>query len=123
MSSLLLLAVYGTLKKGLSNHYPYLKNAIFLGKGKTRNPYKMVVKGGIPFVFSTSTDTGLKINVEVYKIDLLTLITIDTLEEHPTWYVRKQIPISLESKKIETAWMYFNDTVIDTGVYYDNFNE
>ena len=58
----------------------------------------------VPFVFPVQR--------EVFE----SLKSFDALEEHPTWYVRKQIPVSLESKNIETAWMYFNDTVIDTGV-------
>jgi gamma-glutamylaminecyclotransferase len=123
MSSTVSIAVYGTLKKGLSNHSTYMKNAAYMGKGKTFDSYKMVIENGIPFVFSKTSESGFNITVEVYKIDLPTLDDIDVLEEHPNWYVRKQIPILLESKKIEIAWMYFNDTVIDSGIYLNNFVE
>lgn len=99
----ILLAVYGTLKKGFHNHY-FLKSSEFIGKGVTKDEYTMT-KSSIPFVNETGSTP---IKVEVYKISPITLSNIDLLEGHPNWYNRKEVKIKIDDKLI-SAWLYFNN--------------
>ena len=63
-----LVAVYGTLKRGYSNH-TLLHGADFIAD-----------KPGV----------GKNVKVEVYLVDKDTLEALDMLEGHPDWYERKQ---------------------------------
>jgi gamma-glutamylaminecyclotransferase len=118
------LFVYGTLRKGYGNSY-LLANSELIGAAKTTNKYQMLIEGSIPFVrFDVH---NVEITGEVYKVSNETLEEIDILEGHPTWYIRKTVPIVLldSCREIE-AWLYFNDTVdetklkeIETGDYKD----
>jgi len=98
-------AVYGTLKKGFGNYYSYLTNSKHLGRGKTKDKYPLVVSG-LPYLIEKK-GKGTNVVVDVFKVNNTTFKKLDALESHPRWYVRKQVPISLNGKTI-TAWIYFN---------------
>ncbi len=97
--------VYGTLRKGFSNHM-YLEKAEFLGMARTKEKYTMRVSG-IPYV---SKEPTIHIVGEVYKVNEIELMNIDNLEGHPNWYKRELIKVVLSSGKELEAWMYFNET-------------
>ena len=50
---------------------------------------------------------GYNVDVDIFKVSDATLSKLDILEGHPTWYIRKQIPIFTEGR-IVTCWLYFN---------------
>tara|TARA_R110002153_G_scaffold220015_1_gene372515 strand:+ start:11198 stop:12262 length:1065 start_codon:yes stop_codon:yes gene_type:complete len=104
-----LVAVYGTLRKGFGNHR-LLSSARLLGAGQTIEQYAMVAQG-IPYVASGHREEGHNLRVEVYAVDDATLKQLDQLENHPEWYQRKEIKISLDNGIVVTSWLYFNDTV------------
>tara|TARA_Y100000361_G_scaffold27316_1_gene22260 strand:+ start:7034 stop:7678 length:645 start_codon:yes stop_codon:yes gene_type:complete len=97
-------AVYGTLKKGGSNHH-LLYGQRFVGKGTTRDKYPLVISG-LPYLLDKS-GYGHHVEVEVYKVNNDTFAALDSLEGHPQFYQRKRIPIKLGSGTILTAWIYF----------------
>jgi len=85
----ILVAVYGTLKRGYGNHM-LLANSIYIADGYTEEPYPLVVHGsGLPFLID-KPGVGKKVRVEVYLVDSDTLNTLDALEGHPDWYQRKE---------------------------------
>lgn len=101
------IAVYGTLRKGMGNYHRYLRNAKHLGSGTTQDKYPMIAKG-IPYVYDEK-GRGNQIVVDVFKVGDMDLKPIDQLEGHPDWYERKQIPVVMKSGKVITAWLYFQN--------------
>lgn len=104
-----LVAVYGTLRKGFNNH-GLLASARFLGAGDTIGRYAMACDG-IPYVSSEEREDGHNLHVEVYAVDDATLERLDSLEGHPDWYHRKEVPIKLDNGVVAHSYLYFNDTV------------
>lgn len=107
-----LVFVYGTLKKSQPNH-PVLvesKNgqAKFICIGQTLDRWPLVIASqyNIPYLLYKS-DTGHKIQGEIYAIDAEMLKFLDEFEGHPSYYTRRQMPVStLEHGTIE-PWIYF----------------
>ena len=71
--------VYGTLKRGLSNHR-YLSGQRFLGEARTAPVYRMVDCGGYPGMFPVDKD-GLPIMGEVWEVDEACRRELDLLED------------------------------------------
>jgi len=128
------MAVYGTLKKGYGNYYSYLTKATHVGSGRTKDKYPLVVSG-LPYLIEKQ-GIGHNVVVDVFRVDDVTLSSLDRLEGHPSWYERKQIPITLDDGSEVTAWIYFNhrelgsETLHETyekpkyhGGYYDDMYE
>lgn len=94
--------VYGTLKKGFSNHY-LLFDAEFVGEGYTiekfdlfTDEYPIAVEGGKYHILG-----------EIYKIKHIeTFKKLDLLEGYPDFYDRKITQI-FSKGKIYNAWIYF----------------
>lgn len=107
-----LIAVYGTLKKGFSNYFRYLKNAKYIGRGTTAERYPLVVKG-LPYLVDKK-GVGHNVVVDLFKVSNTQLKSIDALEGHPRWYVRKQIEVTSQGRTY-TAWTYFNPQEIGAG--------
>lgn len=103
MSDKILVAVYGTLKKGQSNH-SLLSGSKLIGSGETPPHYTLLEMGSYPG--ATFGDSKLK--VEVYEVDALTLRDLDRLEGHPDFYRRTLVPIEMDDniEYTEEAWMY-----------------
>ena len=99
-------AVYGTLKRAHHNHKAYLEDSRFVGKGRTKDKYPLVVDG-LPYLIEKK-GKGYNVDVEVFKVDDDTLRRLDALEGHPTWYRRKQIDIKLTTGAVVSAWIYFS---------------
>tara|TARA_R100001443_G_scaffold40029_1_gene53403 strand:+ start:781 stop:1938 length:1158 start_codon:yes stop_codon:yes gene_type:complete len=101
-----LVAVYGTLKKDYSNYHHYLKKSVYLGGGKTKDKYPLLIEG-LPFMVNQK-GVGHNVEVDVFKVSDQVLANLDQLEGHPRWYRREEIPVKLASGKVLTCWLYFN---------------
>lgn len=84
--------VYGTLKKGNSNH-GYLSDAKFLYKATTVKKWAMVGKGmPFPYILGEHTE-GYNIIGEVYEVDEDTKEILDILEGAPSHYIEQEIKV------------------------------
>lgn len=104
-----LVFVYGTLKKGFSNHR-LLASSELLGAARTVNKYAMYTTG-VPIV--VKDESVSEIFGELYRVDEATLVYLDSLEGHPDWYRREMVDVLLleddrEGQQAERAWIYFN---------------
>lgn len=115
------IAVYGTLKKGYSNYQRYKNDLKYLGSGQTVDKYPLLIQG-LPYVLPNK-GKGHNVSVDVFITDDYGLDGLDLLEGHPDWYKREQIPVQLEDGRKIIAWLYFNDTVKDTGKYEHTYTE
>jgi gamma-glutamylcyclotransferase (GGCT)/AIG2-like uncharacterized protein YtfP len=79
--------VYGTLLAGESNHR-YLAHARLITETKTVAAFRLYDLGPYPGLVEVGSDAVLG---EVYDVDEPTLATLDRLEGHPRFYVRKSI--------------------------------
>jgi gamma-glutamylaminecyclotransferase len=92
--------VYGTLRKGFSNHRLLNHSgATFVSDAKTIDKYRLTADG-IPFVFKQFSD--IEITGEVYDVDSNVLSSLDRLEGHPFSYKREIVPTTAGD-----AWIYF----------------
>lgn len=101
-----LVAVYGTLKKNHSNYHHYLKGSKYLGNGKTKDKYPLIIEG-LPYVLKEK-GKGKNVNVDVFKVSNSTLDSLDKLEGHPNWYFREEVEIKMNKGKTLKCWLYFN---------------
>jgi len=95
-----LVAVYGSLRDGLSNHR-LLETAKPLGKD-TVTGFDMFSLGAFPYVRPTKEANNIV--VEVYEVDENTFARLDMLEGYPSFYDRMKI-----ATKYGDAWIYFID--------------
>ena len=117
--NLSIIAVYGTLKYRGSNYYGYLQESEHVGGGYTKDAYPLIVDG-LPYLLSKK-GVGHNVDVDVFLVDKETMEDVDILESHPQWYKREVIPIELYSGGTIDAWVYFNDTIKDTGVHVQSY--
>lgn len=73
------LFVYGTLKRGLSNH-SYLAGQAFVGKARTSPVYRMFDLGGYPGMVRVGAG-GAGIEGEIWEVDDACLRSLDVLED------------------------------------------
>jgi gamma-glutamylcyclotransferase (GGCT)/AIG2-like uncharacterized protein YtfP len=103
-----LVFVYGTLKKGFSNHR-LLSGAEFLGPAQTVQKFAMYTTG-TPIVLKEEAVSP--IFGELYRVDEKILAALDSLEGHPDWYRREEVEVLVDEgereKRLETAWLYFS---------------
>lgn len=101
------IAVYGTLKKGFGNYFNYLTSAKHIGRGKTTDKYPLIVRG-LPYMINEK-GVGHNVVVDVFAVSDMELKAIDRLEQHPNWYRRERVSITMDkSGKQKEAWLYFN---------------
>lgn len=93
-----MLAVYGTLRKGMANH-DLLKNAKLVWMGFVEIPYRLVVCNDVPYLVKTLTKRS--VYVEVYEINKELLGVLDDFEGVPLDYVRIEI-----DTPVGRAWIY-----------------
>ena len=99
-----LVAVYGTLKSGHTNH-DVLGDSSLVGVGKTVSKYAMQANS-IPYVYEHEHRD--QISVEVYEVTSnTTKLSLDHLESHPHFYERKLTDIELTDGSVKTCWLYF----------------
>jgi gamma-glutamylcyclotransferase (GGCT)/AIG2-like uncharacterized protein YtfP len=117
----ILIAAYGTLRKGYGNSrlVDIPSQTKWLGTGKTVEKYQMRASG-IPYVNKTP-DT--QIVVDIWEIDKdRHLPSVDRLEGHPEWYCREEVDIELNGNIIK-AWLYFMEDSGSTIVKSGNYND
>lgn len=100
--------VYGTLKKGESNHR-LLKDQEFLGTYKTTPEYRMYDYGFFPCL-KEDAGHGISIEGELYKVDSLTLRRLDVLEGIST-QMYKRDTINLEGFTEKVQAYFFLDSI------------
>lgn len=87
----MLIFVYGTLKRGRSNH-GYMQDQRFVGEAKTTPIYRLYDLGGYPGIVTASE--GLSICGEIWEVDAKGLVKLDILEDiEGGEYVREAIPL------------------------------
>lgn len=86
----MLVAVYGTLKKGEANHERFLSGREPVYRGDVHAPYLMYDNGSYPMLVPAEENRA--IFVEIYDVDEATLRALDALEE-PYDYRRETIRI------------------------------
>lgn len=101
-----IVAVYGTLRKGNGNYYHYLTDSRHVGAGETKDKYPLVING-LPYLCD-ARGKGYNVQVDVFAVDDATLKSLDRLEGHPNWYMRRQVPIKMGDGTEVLAWIYFN---------------
>ena len=89
--------VYGTLRRGGSNH-DLLRSARRLGEHRTQPVFTMLDIGPYPGVVTGGSDAILG---EVYRITPAMLRHLDRLEDYPRSYGRERIPTPWGE-----AWIY-----------------
>lgn len=123
ISDSVILAVYGTLKRGHGNNR-LLQSSEFITQGLTTEKYAMYANG-IPYVKETVPEDvpTTNITVELFKVEMSDLPRIDQLEGHPNWYQRKQIDVTGDNGDNYKAWIYFyppsigNAKLVANGIY------
>ena len=96
-----IVAVYGTLKRGKTNHFIMeLLSAEFLGVGKTAEKYPLTTDGMLPYLFDEA-GVGHRIPVEIYRVSDTALAVIDR------FYARKSTKCELSSGEVLDCFVYF----------------
>lgn len=118
--------VYGSLKKGLSNHF-ILQGCPYLGEGETYSEHwmKEYPGGKFPMVFKGDYKNGEKkkwqapIRGEIYMVYPSVMLELDFLEGNGSLYKRERTPIYAYQQKFRSedgermltptlsCWMYF----------------
>ena len=75
----MLLFLYGTLKRGGSNH-GYLRGQRFVGVARTEARYRLYDLGGYPGLVEVEAE-GLSITGEIWEVDAEGLARLDELED------------------------------------------
>ena len=96
--------VYGTLKRGLSNHH-YLENNAFVGEAHSCEAFALY-QGGDPWPLLVK-QPHYPIDGEVYAVNAEDLRRLDELEECPALYIRERIAVILSDHRVLYAWTYF----------------
>lgn len=97
--------VYGTLKRGGSNH-GFLANQSFVGVAQTVPGYTLFELSGYPGMVPHPTAVGVK--GEVWRVDPPTLAQLDKLEGIPEGLYRREVVPLLPpfSEHIVEAYLY-----------------
>jgi len=104
--------VYGTLKRGRSNHASYLGDSRFIGEAHTSKPFMMFGHGfplaRLPIPKDNTWFAG-KVKGEIFEVSMDTIRRLDSLEGHPNFY--KRTITKLDEFPKSKVWMYhWNDS-------------
>jgi gamma-glutamylcyclotransferase (GGCT)/AIG2-like uncharacterized protein YtfP len=103
-----LVAVYGSLRKGLHNHKS-LGDSELIGEGVVKG-FGMYSLGSYPALSRHGEKTPVV--VEVYEVNPVTMSRLDNLEGFPEYYTRKLCPVSINGESIP-AWVYYMDRPLE----------
>lgn len=95
--------VYGTLKKGLSNHR-LIEGAEFVTNGRVKS--FGTLNNTYPPTFTADFGDEIPVSGEMYKVDEETMLSLDSLEGHPYGYFRTQVDVETDEGS-NRAWCYF----------------
>lgn len=98
--------VYGTLKRGFSNH-AWIADTQFLTEAETCERYALYV-GENPWPLLIENEPCYPVRGELYAVTPDELKRLDVLEECPQLYFRKEITVRTDSGEPCTAWAYFS---------------
>ncbi len=91
------LFVYGSLKRGFSNHH-FLTGQVFRGLATTEHEARMVDCGGFPGIVANLSPPGYRICGELWEVTPECLQRIDWLEDIDTGlYSRVEWPVVFEA--------------------------
>lgn len=99
--------VYGTLKKGYSNHH-LLKTSEFLGPAKSVSRWRMKMLGFPALIKGPMVghiDKFGYVRGELYSVNAGVFARLDSLEGYDTLYTRSVFPFVMNEKSID-AWIY-----------------
>lgn len=105
------MAVYGTLKKGFSNHHPYMVGATHVTDIEIPGiMFSMMHYPGLILHDSIGVNNpearafclGYKAKAEVYNINEKILESLDRLEGHPSYYMR----LPYKHPNLDEVWVY-----------------
>lgn len=105
-----IVAVYGSLRKGLGNHR-VLGGSECIAKGHITG-FGMYSLGGFPALTTVAKRTDVL--VEVYEVEPHIMAGLDRLEGYPHFYNRQQVSVHLDGSEggvdnYITAWVYYID--------------
>lgn len=116
--------VYGTLKKGLSNHDRYLSGAKFLGNATTLLTWAMIGEGkGFPYLLFPDKTQGLHIKGEVYEVNEQQKKMLDYLEGVPTHYKEAYIGVKYDDGAVTHVKTYIKATIDKSDVTHKYISE
>jgi len=97
----MLVFVYGTLKKGYSNHH-VLGDSRFVGPATTNVHYKMLDAGFPVLMDPVDGDKAYQVEGEVYEVDRTILADLDRLEGKGRMYdrVRKYVTLNGRAERV-----------------------
>lgn len=93
---MLLIFVYGTLKKGYHNHHLIARQK-FVCEAKTKPVYRLYHNGGFPCMVEADNN-GVSVKGEIYEVDEICLKRLDKLEGTPYLYSRETLQIDYPEK-------------------------
>lgn len=96
--------VYGTLLRGLSNH-GWLQGGVFVREDRTSEPLTLVDLGEYPATLEPAgrwAQGATPVTGEVWDVDDDGLARLDELEDWPTLYTRRPVPL----RSGDTALVY-----------------
>jgi gamma-glutamylcyclotransferase (GGCT)/AIG2-like uncharacterized protein YtfP len=101
--------VYGTLKRGHSNHH-YLRGQTFVGMAMTHPKFRLHDLGGYPGMVLDERD-GVSIHGEVWEVDDRCLANLDVLEDTAHGeYVREVVPLMAPfDREVIEGYRYLRD--------------
>lgn len=101
--------VYGTLKRGHSNH-GWMRGQQFIGEASTRPLFRLHDLGGYPGMVRHETQ-GLSVQGEIWEVDAEGMERLDELEDvNGGEYIREAIPLlpPFDQERIE-GYRYLRD--------------
>lgn len=96
-----LVAVYGSLRKGMGNHGLLDRNDAQLLSTEVISGFEMYSLGGFPYIKPASEGD---ITIEVYAVPITAMKALDMLEGYPSFYNRKLVDTTKGQ-----AWIYYID--------------
>jgi len=96
--------VYGTLKRGLHNHFR-MADQEYLGDVVTEPRYRVYDLGPYPGLV-TDAANGLAVTGELWAVNERCLAELDAFEDVPTWFIRE--PIAIAGRQDVVCAYYLN---------------